>query len=101
MQAQALEELEGNDTNKKRRVLHRHLRQIEIGTKRESMFQERLLRRSWIIFWRSKRVNRAPVSQQPGLACYNCFRRTEPIRSRCSLVVGVLGIEIAKKILAL
>jgi hypothetical protein len=59
MQAQALEELEeleGNDTNKKLRVLHRHQQRIEIGTKRESMFQERLLRRSWIIFWRRRRI---------------------------------------------
>ena len=51
-----LEELEGNDTNKKLRVLHRHPQRIEIGTERESMFQERLLRRSWITFWRRRRI---------------------------------------------
>jgi hypothetical protein len=96
---EALKALEENDTNETLRVLHRHQQLTEIDTKRQSMIQVKLLRKSWIISLSRKRFNRTPASQ-PRLGCYNCRHQMVLIRSHMCLVVGVLGIEIAKKILA-
>ena len=45
-----MEALEENDTNETLRVLHRHQQLTEIDTKRQNMFQERLLNKNRIIF---------------------------------------------------
>jgi hypothetical protein len=97
-----MEALEENDTNETPRALHRHQQRIEIGTKKQSMFQDAPRRRNWIISLSRKRVNRAPASQ-PRMECCDCRPRMALIRSQMCLVVGAFGIdrvsEVAKKTL--